>query len=200
MRAAPLLAVCVFAATLLAACSGDEQTTGEFTAADAERLAAVRPDGPGWTWPVEQDQPQQPVEGADEPADSIFAAYRARTRDLEGGREQGGRWKDADKVANLTVQTFASPAEADVGFDALNDLSRAYGEKYASVTRSEEIAGLGDEAWVLWASGYGHEVTYHWRRANLVVEAHVQCWSRCPTDLDAATRVWVDAIDAEGRT
>jgi hypothetical protein len=74
------------------------------------------------------------------------------------------------------------------------------------VTKDEEIDGLGDEAWLLWLEGgYGnvvtyHEVTYHWRRGNLVVEAHVNCFGICPNDVDAATRAWVDAIDEEART
>jgi hypothetical protein len=41
-------------------------------------------------------------------------------------------------------------------------------------------------------------VTYHWRRANLVVEAHVQCFESCPGDVGAA-RAWVDAIDEAAR-
>ncbi len=45
----------------------------------------------------------------------------------------------------------------------------------------------------------GKEVTYHWRRANLVVEAHVDCFGFCPGDVDAAARAWVDAIDNPAR-
>jgi hypothetical protein len=43
-------------------------------------------------------------------------------------------------------------------------------------------------------------VTYKWRRDNLVFEAHIQCYPEsCPSDIDAAARTWVDAIDEEAR-
>jgi hypothetical protein len=52
---------------------------------------------------------------------------------------------------------------------------------------------------VLWVSGNGTQVTCHWRRGNLVLEAHVHCFASalCQGDVDAAARAWVDAIDAE---
>ena len=56
--------------------------------------------------------------------------------------------------------------------------------------------GLGDEAWVLWVGGSGTQVTYHWRRGNLVLEAHVHCYGSCSSDVDAAARNWADAVDA----
>jgi hypothetical protein len=42
-------------------------------------------------------------------------------------------------------------------------------------------------------------VTYHWRRGNHVIEAHIDCHGVCPGDVDSATRAWADAIDAEAR-
>ena len=50
----------------------------------------------------------------------------------------------------------------------------------------------------------GREVTYHWRRDNLVTEVHVHCYGDCPPDVDAnvdvAARAWADAIDEQART
>jgi len=82
-----------------------------------------------------------------------------------------------------------------------NAFSRGWGRRSGRVTKDENIDGLGDEAWLLWVAGSetGPEVTYHWRRGNLVLEAHLQCFGSCPDDIDAATRAWVDAIDAEAR-
>jgi len=55
--------------------------------------------------------------------------------------------------------------------DASRD--RGWGERFGRITKDEEIDGLGDEAWLLRTETGGTEVIYHWRRGNLVVEAHV---------------------------
>jgi len=80
-----------------------------------------------------------------------------------------------------------------------NAFSRGWGERTGRVTKDEEIEGLGDEAWLLRTEANGTQVTYHWRRGNLVVEAHIHCFGFCPSNVDAATRAWVDAIDEEAR-
>jgi len=61
------------------------------------------------------------------------------------------------------------------------------------------VDDLGDEASRLWSEGNGTQVTCHWRRGNLFVEAHVHCFGFCPGDVDAAARAWVDAIDEAAR-
>jgi hypothetical protein len=61
-----------------------------------------------------------------------------------------------------------------------NAYARGWGERFGSITKDDEIDGLGDEAWLLETVTNGTEVTYHWRRGNLVVEAHVQCFGVCP--------------------
>jgi hypothetical protein len=101
------------------------------------------------------------------------------------------------------VGVFDTDADAHVGFLASNDMSRGYGAKYGTVVRAEKVGGLGEEAWRLWAHGNGSEVTYHWRRDNLVTEVHVHCYGGCPdadTDMDAAARAWAAAIDGEARS
>jgi hypothetical protein len=53
---------------------------------------------------------------------------------------------------------------------------------------------------VLQAAGStGTEVTFHWRRDNLVIETHVQCFGSCPAGIAAAARAWADAVDARAR-
>ena len=63
------------------------------------------------------------------------------------------------------------------------------------MTNAEKVKGLADEAWLLWATGNGSQVTYHWRRANLVGEVHIHCFGSCPSDVDGATQAWAEAID-----
>jgi hypothetical protein len=104
-----------------------------------------------------------------------------------------------NKLGNLVLGVYGSAADATKAMAALNAFSRGWGERTGDVTKDEEIDGLGDDTWLLWVGGNGTEVTYHWRRANLIIEAHVHCFGDCPGDVGAATRAWVDAIDAEAR-
>jgi hypothetical protein len=98
------------------------------------------------------------------------------------------------------VGVLASASDAHEALAELNAYSRALGERSGDITRNAEIEGLGDEAWLLWVEANGTQVTYHWRRGNLFVEAHVHCFGSCPSNVDAASRAWVDAIDEEART
>jgi hypothetical protein len=81
---------------------------------------------------------------------------------------------------------------------AYREYAHSWAENTGAVS-DEAVDGLGDEAWRISARGSGEEVTYKWRRGNLVLEAHIQCLYACRSDLDDAARVWVDAIDAEAR-
>jgi hypothetical protein len=198
------------AAVALAGCGGGDDPSGAYKAADAELLAAVAPQTPGWPpWPQQPDPPKQASgESAEEVAarDPIYAEYRRKTADIETSDDwdSGNHWEDADKLANLVVGVFDTADDAHVHFLASNDLSRAYGAKFGFVARAEEVEGLGDEAWRLWAHGNGREVTYHWRRENMVTEVHVHCYGDCPSDVDedvdAAARAWADAIDEQARS
>ena len=132
-----------------------------------------------------------------------LAEYRRRTADIEPATAPATSGVDEDKLANLVVGVFDTAADAHVAFLASNDLSRAYGAKYGFVVKAEKVDGLGDEAWRLWAHGHGREVTYHWRRDNLVTEVHVHCYGDCPdadANVDAAARAWADAIDEKARS
>src|SRR5215217_6621836 len=76
-----------------------------------------------------------------------------------------------------------------------NAYSRGWGKRFGHITKDEEIDGLGDEAWLLRTESDGIEVTYHWRRGNLVFEAHLHCFGYCPRDVcsprgQGPTPVW----------
>jgi hypothetical protein len=195
-------------AVALAGCSGGTEPSGTYKAADAERLANLAPQTPGWPpWPDNPEPNRSSGESPDEVAarDPIYAEYRRRTADLEQHDDwgSGNTWKDDDKLANLVVGVLDTAADAHVSFLASNELSRRYGKQYGFVVKAEKVDGLGDEAWRLWTHSNGREVTYHWRRDNLVTEVHVFCYGDCPdadADVDAAARAWAEAIDGEARS
>ena len=176
-----------------------------YTEADAERIAQLAPVTPGWpAWPEQPEEKAPSTQTPDDLAakDPIYAEYRRKTARITGKDDDSGsgnRWVDDDKLANLSTGVFATSEDAHEVFVASNELSRRYGAKYGFVTRAEAVAGLGDEAWRLWANGNGAQVTYHWRRDNLMVEAHIHCFGTCPPDVDRATRAWADALDAVAR-
>jgi hypothetical protein len=193
-------AMAVVAAIVVGGCSGGKEQV--FTPADATRIGNVRPVTPGWTWP---QKPEKPVSSGSmtetQRHDSLLVELRRQTADIVSLREAGHKWRDDNKLANLVVNVLASAAEAHELMAPLNAFSRGWGKRTGGgITKDEEIEGLGDEAWLLRSEGYGTEVTYHWRRGNLVVEAHVHCFGFCPGgDIDAAARAWVDAIDEAAR-
>jgi hypothetical protein len=193
----------------LVGCSGGSEPGGTFKPADAKTLAAMAPRTPGWApWPDEPEVRKPSGESPEDIAarDPIFAEYRRRTADIEQGDDwgAGNYWEDGDKLANISIDVLDTPADAHTSFVASNALSRAYGAKYGFVVKREKVDGLGDEAWRLWVHWNGRQVTYHWRRDNLVTEIHVHCFGNCPPDtdenVDAAARAWADAIDEEARS
>jgi len=117
------------AAVTLAGCSGGNEPSGTYEAADAERLAAVAPRTPGWRFSPRAPEPKQPSDDSleDRPArDPIYAEYRRRTPDIQMHDEWGSsnKWADDDKLANLVAGVSASAADAHVEFNAANDLSQ----------------------------------------------------------------------------
>jgi len=192
-------------ALALTGCSGGDEPDVVFTGADARRLAQIAPVTPGWPDWAGRPEKKQPSKVSLEEViarDPIFAEYQRRTSKLAGdldAGDSGNRWEDENKLANLSIGTYANSADAHVAFEASNDLALGYGEMYGDVTKVEEVDELGDEAWLLWASGNGSQVTYHWRRGNLVGEVHIHCFGSCPTTVDEATRTWAEAIDEGAR-
>jgi hypothetical protein len=124
---------------------------------------------------------------------------RGKLARLVSTGEATNRWEDANKLANLDLGFYRTASDARQAMAALNAFSLGFARKTGVVTREQTINGLGNEAWVLRGTGSGVQVTYHWRRGTLVIEAHVHCFGVCPVNVGAATRAWVDAIDAEVR-
>jgi hypothetical protein len=186
--------------------SGDDDgddVARSYAQRDVDRLARLAPVTPGWpAWPEKPDEKRPSTETPEEAAakDPVYAEYRRKTARLTGDTaDAGNHWMDGQKLANLSLGALASAADAHEVFVASNELSLDYGKQYGSVTKAQPVPGLGDEAWRLWAQGNGAQVTYHWRRDNLVVEVHIHCFGVCPADVDGATRAWADAIDAAAR-
>lgn len=193
-------AVAVVAAIVVGGCGGDE---GQklFTRADATRIANVRPVMPGWTWPANpKKHGSSGSQTGAQSTDPLDVELRRQTADIVFRGDAANNWRDAHKLANLYAQVVASPAKAHELMAPFNAYARGWGERFGRITKDERVDGLGDEAWLLRTEGNGAEVTYHWRRGNLVLEAHVDCFGICPTDIDAAARAWVDAIDEAART
>jgi hypothetical protein len=192
-------AIAVVAAIVVGGCGGGDQEQ-VFTPADAARIANVRPVIPGWTWPRNPEkQFSSGSRGEPQPTDPLDVELRRQTADIVSLGEEGNKWRDADKLANLYAQVVASAAEAHELMAPFNAYSRGWGKRFGRITKDEEIDGLGDEAWVLRTASSGTEVTYHWRRGNLFVEAHVHCFGFCPGEIEAAARAWADAIDEAAR-
>ena len=196
-------AIAVAAAIVVGGCGGAKEQEQVFTPADATRIANVRPVMPGWTWPKNPEKQAPPGSQAEDQqsTDPILDELRRQTADIVSLREEGHKWRDDNKLANLVANVLASAAEAHELMAPFNAASRGWGESSGRITKDDEIDGLGDEAWLLLTEKDigGTEVTYHWRRGNLVVEAQVDCWAFCPDDVDVGARAWVDAIDEAAR-
>ena len=193
-------AIAVVAAIVVGGCSRGEEQEQVFTPADATRIANVRPVTPGWTWPQNPEKhASSGSRGEPQPTDPLDVELRRQTANIVSLGEEGNKWRDADKLANLYAQVVTSAAEAHDLMAPFNAYSRGWGKRFGRITKDEEIDGLGDEAWVIRTASSGTEVTYHWRRGNLFVEAHVHCFGFCPGEIEAAARAWADAIDEAAR-
>jgi len=144
--------------------------------------------------------PYSEDEGGDLPPtrDPLGAKLYRQLQGLDLIGSAGSRWQDASKLAHLNVELWSSAADAHSAMPAFREFAHGWAEKTGAVS-DEPVDGLGDEAWRISASGYSEEVTYKWRRDDLVLEAHIQCDPACPSDIDEAARAWVDAIDEEAR-
>jgi hypothetical protein len=193
----------VVTAIVLSGCSGGEEQKQVFTAADATQIADVRPVAPGWVWPRNPEKPESSgSSGKSDASDPLWIELKRQTADVADIADAAHQWRDDDKLASLVVGVVGSSSDARTNMAAANAYSRGWGERTGRIIKDEEFGGLGDEAWRLWVVGVGTQVTYHWRRGNLVLEVHVHCFGTCPSDprdIDAAAIAWVDAIDQEVR-
>jgi hypothetical protein len=194
-------AIAVVAAVVVGGCSGGDERKQVFTAADAVRIANVRPARPGWSWPKNPKKHLSSGGSTTETAstDPLDVELMRETADLASIGAATTTWEDTHKLAHLYTQVYARAASAHKLMAPFNAYSRGWAKRFGGITKDEEVDYLGDEGWLLETDANGPEVTYHWRRANLVVEAHVQCFGLCPADVAAAARAWAEAIDQAAR-
>jgi hypothetical protein len=194
--------VALVVVAIMAGCGGRSDPEALSAKEVVKRAATVPPTTQGWNWPktTTSSSPYSQDEGGDPPptSDPLAAKLYRRLQglDLIGGA--GSRWQDASKLANLHVELWSSARDAHSAMPVFREFAHGWAENTGAVS-DETVGGLGDEAWRISASGYSEEVTYKWRRDNLVLEAHIQCFASCPSDIEEAVRAWVDAIDEEAR-
>lgn len=195
MTRAALLAALVVA---VAGCAGESDAPTAFTGEDADRIAHVRPDTAELELPDEGtfDAFTEDVGPPPETGNATLARFFEETKDLDYVGDAGGRWEKADNVANLVVEIWATETDAHAAMPSYRRAIRAWNRETGALGVDEDVSDLGDDAFRI---GDATRVTYKWRRGNLVLEAHVGC-VRCPPDVDAETREWVDAIDDEARS
>jgi hypothetical protein len=180
-------------AFLLSGCGGHRVAV--FSGADARRLASIAPDAPGWNWPSRTVAPTWDTSAAGPTTDPLLRKFLRQTARLVSLGQASNRWQDANKLGNVDIAVFKDSQDAHASMAPFDTLSQGWAAKSGRVTKAAATTGLGDEAWVMWVAGNGPEVTYHWRRDNLVFEVHVQCFGHCPHNIDRATRAWAHAID-----
>ena len=171
MSSAAVRGAAVIAVAVVAGCGGGGSKA--YTPADVKRIAGVRPAAPGWTWPSTTNESR---------ADDSSAM---------------SAWKDDDKLAHVDVELYRSASAAHHAMAPFNAASRRYARRGGFILGEGGVSDLGEDAWRLRIGGNGPEVTYHWRRRNLVLEAHMQCFGTCPADFASAARAWAEAIDAQ---
>lgn len=185
---------------ILAGCGGGSDPAAPATEDVVKRVAIVSPTTQGWNWPTvpTSSSPYSKNQGGDPPGDKRSATLYRQLRGLDLIGSAGSRWQDESKLAHLVVERFGSPADAHSAMRPYREFAHGWAEQTGAVSDGS-VGGLGDEAWRIMARGYTEEVTYKWRRADLILEAHIQCLSACRSDIDEAARVWVDAIDREAQ-
>jgi hypothetical protein len=187
---------------VVAGCGADshEQT---FSAGDLRRIAAVGPTTPGWDWPRQPRPSHSSAEASSSPAetDPSTAAFLRRLDKAGDIAGEGSRWEDRKKLSALEADVFRSPAGAHKGLAAFRAFARVWAKRGGGTWDDVLIDGLGDEAWRIHQdAASGQLVTFGWRRADLVLQIHIQCvFSTCPSDISQAGRAWADAIDEEAR-
>ena len=177
---------------------------------DLQRITSVRPTTPGWAWPQDpvpppSSQPSEPspsLESATLSPDPLEVALDRQLADVGGVVASGGwRWQDDAKLGTTLAWLLTNPAGAGKALAAERVFQRGWVERTVGWGQFTDVPvdGLGDAAWRIQSDfPGGQEVTYGWRRASLVLQVHIQCiFQACPSDINAAGRTWVDAIDKE---
>jgi hypothetical protein len=167
-------------AAFVAGCGNSK--TEMLSPADVRHIATVRPTSRGWDWPEKPTQERL--------ADAC----------------DGWRWQDEAKLGVTSACLFDNAMAAHEGLPRARAFARGWAKRtvdeYGGHFTDARLDGLGEEAWRIHGDfAGGEEVTYGWRRANLLLQVHIQCiFQTCPSDIRLAARDWVNAIDEETRT
>jgi hypothetical protein len=164
---------------------------------DARQLASLRPVAPPWAWRLGDEKSAD--SGAASRGDPLLDRFRRQTKGLVDLGEAASEWQDADKLAHIDVAVYKTAVDAHKAFAPFNALSLGWARRGGHVVSQSNVEGLGEEAWILQLAAEGKQVTYHWRRDNVIVEAHMHCFGMCPAGLVSAARAWAERIDAAAR-
>jgi len=199
------------AVAVVAAACGANSAGQTLSAGDLARITTVRPMTPGWAWPQVPippvaASPQETPSGKETPIptepDPLADALDRQIRDAGGlVAADGSRWQDEQKLGVTLAWLLKSAAGARTVLAAERVYQRGWVERTVAGGHFTDlpIEELGDEAWRIQSDfPGGQEVTFGWRRANLILQVHIQCiFQTCPSDVSLAARAWVDAIDKE---
>ena len=168
-------------AALVVGCGNSR--TELLSTADLRPITTVRPTTRGWDWPEKPTQ-EHLGDGCD-----------------------GWRWQDEEKLGVASACLFGSAKDAQEGLPRARAFARLWAQRTVDQNGGHftdiRLDGLGEQAWRIQGDDFpgGPEVTFGWRRANLVLQVHIQCiWRYCFSDIRSAARAWGDAIDHEART
>ena len=119
-------------AALVVGCGGGSQQT--FSGADADRLTAIRPMTPGWSWP------RQPV------------SSRPFERDASGSTDgylgaAENRWEDKTKLAHVDANVFRTASAAHAAMPGFRAFARKWAKRDGGRLTDVRVRGLGEEAW-----------------------------------------------------
>ena len=175
----------VAAAVVLVVAARAVAAAPTLTDTDAWRLLNLEPRPVTWAWP-RQPSEVQPFKREPPPASAKYVG--------DGMKE----WQDSAKLGHIDISLFPTAALAHAALPSYHAFARRWAKKESgSFFTDQSVAGLGDEAWRI--TQEGTMVTYGWRRANAVIEVHVQCIAACPSDPAAAARVWAGSVDRAAR-
>ena len=187
-----ICAAMFLAATSVAGCGGKGEAS--YSLSDARKLASLRPVAPPWTWRPQDEKSAD--SGASARHDPLLARFRRETKELVDLGDAAGEWADADKLAHIDIGVYKTSTDAHKAFAPFNALSLGWARRRGRILSRSSFEGLGDEAWLLHVADGGEQVTFHWRRGNVLVEAHMHCFGVCPAGLVPAARAWAERIDA----
>jgi len=174
-----VVGICV--AAFVAGCANS--TTDLLSEADLRPITTVRPTTRGWNWPAKPTRERRLAEGC-----------------------EGWRWQDEEKLGVTTGCLFDSTTAAKEGLPRAQAYARLWAQRTVAQNGGKftdiRLDKPGEQTWLIQGNDFpgGPQLTLGWRRANLMLQIHIQCiWRYCVSDIRSAARAWVDAIDDEAR-